>query len=83
VAHSRKQVVVVGAGLIGAVHAAAIRAAGGTVRGVIGSTPERSAALARAWETSVSYPGLTAALARRRRGRGAPVYPERLARRAG
>jgi predicted dehydrogenase len=63
VAHSRKQVVVVGAGMIGAVHAAASRAAGGTVRGVIGSTPERSAALARAWETPVSYPGLTAALA--------------------
>jgi predicted dehydrogenase len=63
VAHSRKQVVVVGAGMIGTVHAGAIRAVGASVRGVVGSTPERSAALARDWQTPVAYPDLAAALA--------------------
>jgi predicted dehydrogenase len=55
--------VVVGAGMIGTVHAAAIRGAGGTVRGVVGSTPRRSAALAETWQVPVRYPDLAAALA--------------------
>jgi predicted dehydrogenase len=37
---------IAGAGFIGAVHAAAVRAAGGTVAGVLASSPERSAAAA-------------------------------------
>src|SRR3954454_23267140 len=37
---------VIGLGFIGEVHVRAIRAAGGTVRAVAGSTPERSAAVA-------------------------------------
>ena len=55
--------VVIGAGMIGAVHAAAIRGAGGTLRGVVGSTVERSAELAKAWQTPFQYPDLKAALA--------------------
>lgn len=55
--------VVVGAGMIGTVHAAAIRGAGGTVRGVVGATPARSAEIAEAWQTPVRYPDLAAALA--------------------
>jgi predicted dehydrogenase len=55
--------VVVGAGMIGTVHATAIRGAGGTVRGVVGATPGRSAHLAEAWQTPVRYPDLAAALA--------------------
>ncbi|MFJ9241193.1 hypothetical protein [Streptomyces sp. NPDC101776] len=35
--------VVVGTGMIGAVHATAIRAAGGELAGVLASTPDRSA----------------------------------------
>lgn len=55
--------VVVGAGMIGTVHAAAIRGAGGTVRGVVGATPQRSAQFAEAWQTPIRYPDLAAALA--------------------
>jgi predicted dehydrogenase len=55
--------VIVGAGMIGAVHAAAIRGAGATVRGVVGATPQRSKQLADAWQTPVRYPDLAAALA--------------------
>ena len=40
---------IVGAGFIGAVHAHAVRAAGGVVARVAASTPERSAALPTGW----------------------------------
>ncbi|WP_217567285.1 Gfo/Idh/MocA family protein [Streptomyces sp. GbtcB7] len=55
--------VVVGAGMIGAVHARAIRAAGGCVAGVVASTPERSARVADEWAVPARYSDLTAALA--------------------
>ncbi|MFF1604522.1 Gfo/Idh/MocA family protein [Streptomyces mirabilis] len=55
--------VVVGAGMIGAVHARAIRAAGGSVAGVVASTPERSARVADEWAVPARYPDLPAALA--------------------
>ncbi|MFJ3804276.1 Gfo/Idh/MocA family protein [Streptomyces sp. NPDC090088] len=54
--------VVVGAGMIGAVHAGAIRAAGGEVAGVVASTPERSARAAEAWGVTRGYPDLASAL---------------------
>jgi predicted dehydrogenase len=63
VAYPRMNAVVVGAGMIGAVHGAAIRAVGATVRGVVGSTADRGVALAREWDTPVAYPDLSAALA--------------------
>jgi predicted dehydrogenase len=62
VAH-RTQAVIVGVGMIGSVHVAAIRGVGATVRGVVGSTPSRSAALADAWDVPVRYPDLAAVLA--------------------
>ncbi|WP_433172565.1 Gfo/Idh/MocA family protein [Actinoallomurus sp. CA-150999] len=62
-AHPRIQAVVVGAGMIGSVHATAIRSVGATVRGVVGSTPSRSAALADEWDVPVRYPDLDAVLA--------------------
>jgi predicted dehydrogenase len=62
VAH-RTQAVIVGVGMIGSVHAAAIRGVGATVRGVVGSTPSRSAALADTWDVPVGYPDLAAVLA--------------------
>ncbi|MFT4028825.1 MAG: Gfo/Idh/MocA family oxidoreductase [Protaetiibacter sp.] len=40
---------VVGTGMIGAVHRRAMAAAGATVVGVVGSSPERGSAAARAW----------------------------------
>ncbi|WP_328504610.1 Gfo/Idh/MocA family oxidoreductase [Streptomyces sp. NBC_00457] len=55
--------VVVGAGMIGAVHARAIRAAGGCVAGVVASTPERSVRTADEWAVPARYPDLSAALA--------------------
>ncbi|MFI6698638.1 Gfo/Idh/MocA family protein [Streptomyces sp. NPDC050509] len=55
--------VVVGAGMIGAVHASAIRAAGGELAGVVASTPERSARTADAWGVPVRYPDFEAVLA--------------------
>lgn len=54
--------VVVGAGMIGAVHARAIRAAGGTVAGVVASTPERSTKVADEWAVPARYPDFPAAL---------------------
>ena len=54
--------VVVGAGMIGAVHAGAIRAAGGEVAGVVASTPERGARAAEVWGATRGYPDLAAAL---------------------
>lgn len=60
--HPHLNAAVVGAGLIGTVHAAAIRSAGGIVRGVVGATAARSAQLADAWQTPAQYPDLEAAL---------------------
>ncbi|MFE4539348.1 Gfo/Idh/MocA family protein [Streptomyces scopuliridis] len=54
--------VVVGTGMIGAVHATAIRAAGGEVAGVMASTPARSAEVAKSWGVPRGYPDLTSAL---------------------
>ncbi|MFI1028578.1 Gfo/Idh/MocA family protein [Streptomyces sp. NPDC020951] len=54
--------VVVGAGMIGAVHAAAIRAAGGELAGVVASTPERGARTAEEWRVPGRYPHLDAVL---------------------
>ncbi|MEU7835070.1 Gfo/Idh/MocA family oxidoreductase [Nonomuraea sp. NPDC049129] len=54
---------IVGAGFIGSVHAAAVRGVGATVRGVVGSTPSRSAALADEWNVPARYPDLAAVLA--------------------
>lgn len=54
--------VIVGAGMIGAVHAAAIRAAGGEVAGVVASTPERSAEVADAWQVPARHPDFDAVL---------------------
>lgn len=54
---------VVGAGMIGAVHATAARAAGAKVRGVVGSTAARSEQIAAEWGTQVVYPDLDAVLA--------------------
>ncbi|MER6960187.1 Gfo/Idh/MocA family oxidoreductase [Streptomyces sp. NPDC000618] len=54
--------VVVGAGMIGAVHAAAIRAAGGELAGVVASTPERGARTAEEWQVPGRYPHLDAVL---------------------
>jgi len=46
---------IAGAGFIGAVHAQAVRAAGGTVTGVLASTPERSAAAAERLGAARAY----------------------------
>lgn len=62
-AHPHIQAVIVGAGFIGSVHAAAVRGVGATVRGVVGSTPSRSAALAEEWNVPARYPDLAAVLA--------------------
>ncbi|MFG1682599.1 Gfo/Idh/MocA family protein [Nonomuraea sp. NPDC049269] len=62
-AHPRTQAVIIGAGMIGSVHAAAIRGVGATVRGVVGSTPSRSDVLAKEWDVPVRYPDLAAVLA--------------------
>ncbi|MBT2224946.1 Gfo/Idh/MocA family oxidoreductase [Nonomuraea sp. NEAU-A123] len=63
VAHPRTQAVIIGAGLIGSVHAGALRGVGATVRGVVGSSPSRSAVLADEWDVPVRYPDLAAVLA--------------------
>ncbi|WP_329140402.1 Gfo/Idh/MocA family protein [Streptomyces sp. NBC_00670] len=55
--------VVIGAGMIGAVHAAAIRAVGGELAGVVASTPERGARTADEWNVPARYPDLDAVLA--------------------
>lgn len=63
VAHLPTSAVVIGAGMIGRIHARAIRAAGATVRGVVGSDPAGSAQLARDWGTPVEYRDLDSVLA--------------------
>ncbi|MGW7689363.1 Gfo/Idh/MocA family protein [Streptomyces asiaticus] len=55
--------VVSGAGMIGAVHAAAIRASGGELAGVVASTPERGARAAERWRVPARYPDFEAVLA--------------------
>ncbi|WP_416958959.1 Gfo/Idh/MocA family protein [Streptomyces sp. Agncl-13] len=55
--------VVVGTGMIGAVHATAIRAAGGELAGMVASTPRRSARVAEEWGVSGRYPDFAAVLA--------------------
>ncbi|NGO06690.1 Gfo/Idh/MocA family oxidoreductase [Streptomyces sp. HC44] len=56
--------VVVGTGMIGAVHAAAIRAAGGgELAGAVASTPERSTQVAKEWNVPDRYPDFEAVLA--------------------
>ncbi|MFF1400990.1 Gfo/Idh/MocA family protein [Streptomyces sp. NPDC058287] len=59
----RTNAVIIGAGMIGTVHARAVRAAGGHVRGVVASTPARSAQLATEWDVPVAYPDLSSVLA--------------------
>lgn len=54
--------VIVGGGSIGRIHARAVRAVGGTLRGVVGSTPESSRRLADEWQAEVTYPDLEAVL---------------------
>jgi predicted dehydrogenase len=53
---------IAGAGFIGAVHAHAVRAAGGTVAGVLASTPERSQAAARRLGAGDAYESVEALL---------------------
>jgi len=47
----------------GAVHATAIRSAGGDLAGVVASTAERSAQVAKAWDVPARYPDFEAVLA--------------------
>ncbi|MEV7872232.1 Gfo/Idh/MocA family oxidoreductase [Streptomyces sp. NPDC088124] len=54
--------VVLGAGMIGAVHTAAIRAAGGQPAGVVASTPERSVRVAEKWNVPGRYTSLESVL---------------------
>ncbi|MFD2422634.1 Gfo/Idh/MocA family protein [Amycolatopsis pigmentata] len=53
---------VIGGGMIAAVHRRAILASGGVVAGVLGSSPERAAAVAAQWDTT-SFVDLDALLA--------------------
>ncbi|MFT4042333.1 MAG: Gfo/Idh/MocA family oxidoreductase [Gordonia sp. (in: high G+C Gram-positive bacteria)] len=57
------RVAIIGTGMIAATHIRAARDAGGTVLGVLGSTPERSAAAAADLRVPVGYPDLDALLA--------------------
>ncbi|MPY57114.1 Gfo/Idh/MocA family protein [Streptomyces spongiae] len=61
--NSSIQAAVVGTGMIGAVHAAAIRAAGGELAGVVASTPARSARVAEAWHVPVRHQNFDSVLA--------------------
>jgi predicted dehydrogenase len=54
---------VIGTGFIGTVHVEALRRIGVTVRGVLGSTPERGAARADALGVAMAYPSLDDLLA--------------------
>ena len=59
---ARHGAVIVGTGMIAGVHARAVHAAGGTVRGIVGSAPERGARAAKEWDLPHGYPDLDAAL---------------------
>ncbi|GHJ35495.1 dehydrogenase [Streptomyces sp. TS71-3] len=48
--------------MIGAVHAAAIRSSGGTVRGVLASSAQRSVQVAEEWDAPIGYPDFEAVL---------------------
>lgn len=52
---SSKTAAIVGVGMIGAVHARAVRAAGGTVRGVLASSPERGEVVSKEWDVELGY----------------------------
>ncbi|HEX6985768.1 MAG TPA: Gfo/Idh/MocA family oxidoreductase, partial [Planctomycetaceae bacterium] len=52
------QAAVVGTGFIGPVHVEGLRRAGVTVRGILGSTPEKSRAAAAALGLEVAYTSL-------------------------
>ncbi|MDJ1130985.1 Gfo/Idh/MocA family protein [Streptomyces iconiensis] len=58
-----KGAAIVGTGMIAGVHAQAVRATGGRVRGVVASSPERGTQVAKEWELPRGYPDLEAALA--------------------
>jgi predicted dehydrogenase len=58
-----ERVAIVGTGFIGAVHAHAVRAAGGEVVGVVASTPERSRAAAERLRAGRAFDSAEAALA--------------------
>jgi predicted dehydrogenase len=58
----RLRAAIVGSGMIAAVHARAVRAAGGEVAGFLGSRPGRAAQLAADWD-AVEFPDLDALLA--------------------
>lgn len=62
---SGPRVALVGTGMIARTHLRSARLAGAEVIGVLGSTPERSAEVARAWGLPRGYPDLTALLADR------------------
>jgi predicted dehydrogenase len=53
----------IGTGMIGAAHLRAARDAGGEVIGVLGSSPERSRAIAEEWGLASGYPDIDALLA--------------------
>ncbi|MBF4632585.1 Gfo/Idh/MocA family oxidoreductase [Clavibacter michiganensis subsp. phaseoli] len=57
--------VIVGTGMIGAAHLRAARLAGADVLGVLGSTPQRSAAIAAEWGVARGYEDLDQVLADR------------------
>src|SRR4051812_3950468 len=59
----QESVAIAGTGFIGAVHAHAVRAAGGTVAGVLASTPERSRAAADRLKAERAYAGAEELLA--------------------
>lgn len=54
---------IIGSGMIARTHLHAARAAGAQVLGVLGSSPERSAATAREWGLPTGYPDLESLLA--------------------
>ena len=58
----RIRAAIIGSGMIAAVHARAVRAAGGEVAGFLGSKPGRAAVIAAEWD-ALEYPDLDALLA--------------------
>ncbi|WP_228504352.1 Gfo/Idh/MocA family protein [Clavibacter phaseoli] len=61
----KPRIVIVGTGMIGAAHLRAARLAGADVLGVLGSTPQRSAAIAAEWGVARGYEDLDQVLADR------------------
>lgn len=60
---SKLGIVIVGTGMIGAVHRRAALLAGAAVRGVVGSSPERAKDIAQAWDLPRAYHDIEEALA--------------------